>query len=86
MSALQGGVESGETMITAIMGVAVPGVPDEVMPYLAMNKDLCPDLGTRPGQWLYHGTYLAQVTARKDATVHLVGVGWVDLAECRLVE
>ena len=73
-------------MITAILGQAISGVPDEVMPYMAFNKRTNPDLGTRPGQWLYCKAYLAQVMAREGTCVQLCGLGWVDLSTCRLIE
>jgi len=51
---------------------------------LAMCKGINPDLGTRPGQFLFCENGLAEVEERKDDKVKLTRLGWKPLSECRL--
>lgn len=53
---------------------------------LALAAGVNKDLGTRPGQWLYCEDAMCEVTERSGDEVHLVGLGWRHLNDCRLVE
>jgi len=75
-------------MITHVMGTSKHYDPNVTFLGVAtaLAVQVNKDLGTRPGQYLYCDDAMCDVTTYKDGKVQLVGLGWRDLKDCRLVE